>query len=628
LNKKIVSGITLTLLLLSMLTLAFNIELVEAEPGTWTVDDDGPADFSTIQEAINSPLVNTGDTIFVRTGTYYEHVVLSKSVLLIGEDKDSTVIDGSESYHVVRITADYVTITNFTIRNSRHQYADDSAIRIDRHSHNIIKGNVILNSLVSIYLDEAHNNTICDNEIIAPSQWYTIWLKQSHHNIIQKNLITNNSGSGIILWSSNWNTVNGNNVTGIPTLPTANGQGIVLYAGSHSNVVSNNRLVYNKYSGVSLMESEGNVIQDNIMEHNYLGIYSWKSSNIIHRNTVSNNGYGIDLFSSSNNVLTGNNASNNWSGIGLSSSSNNTLTGNTASSNNWSGIWLSVSSNNVLTGNNASNNGYGIQLKYSSSNNIYHNNFVDNGNQVFSYRSVSIWDDGYPSGGNYWGDHVTLDDCSGINQDEPGSDGIVDEPYIIDDYNRDNYPLVEPWSPVISVTIDIDPDTLNLKSKGEWITCYIELPEGYNVSDIDIYSLRLNDTLPVSLLPNPPVPVPTEIGDYDIDGIPDLMVKFNRTLVSELLLSKGIMYGNVTLTIAGEVDGTPFEGTDVIKVLFPGDVDDDGDCDMFDFSLFAVSYATSVDDIVYNWFADFNEDQNIDLFDFSILAQYYGKTAV
>jgi hypothetical protein len=64
-----------------------------------------------------------------------------------------------------------------------------------------------------------------------------------------------------------------------------------------------------------------------------------------------------------------------------------------------------------------------------------------------------------------------------------------------------------------------------------------------------------------------------------------------------------------------------------MQVLFPGDVDDDGDCDMSDFSLFAVSYATSVDDIAYNWFADFNEDQNIDLFDFSILAKYYGKTA-
>jgi parallel beta-helix repeat protein len=352
--------------------LAFNIQPTKSEPTTIIVPDD----YEKIQWAIDN--ASNGDIIFVRTGTYYEHVVLSKSVLLIGEDKDSTVIDGSESYHVVRITADYVTITNFTIRNSRHQYADDSAIRIDRHSHNIIKGNMILNSLVSIYLNNAHNNTICDNEIIAPSQWYTIWLKQSHHNIIQKNLITNNSGSGIILWSSNWNTVNGNNVTGIPTLPTANGQGIVLYAGSHSNVVSNNRLVYNKYSGVSLMESEGNVIQDNIMEHNYLGIYSWKSSNIIHRNTVSNN--------------------------------------------DWYGIILSQSNGSI----------------------IYHNNFLNNrvsGSPAYD----NTWDDGYPSGGNYWSDYTGSDLYGGLYQNETGSDGIGDTPYVIDENNRDHYPLMSPW---------------------------------------------------------------------------------------------------------------------------------------------------------------------------------------
>ena len=71
--------------------------------------------------------------------------------------------------------------------------------------------------------------------------------------------------------------------------------------------------------------------------------------------------------------------------------------------------------------------------------------------QVEGVDTTNVWDDGYPSGGNYWSDHVTVDNYSGINQDEPGSDGIVDEPYIfeyiLDDDNIDNYPLVEPWSP-------------------------------------------------------------------------------------------------------------------------------------------------------------------------------------
>ncbi len=64
-----------------------------------------------------------------------------------------------------------------------------------------------------------------------------------------------------------------------------------------------------------------------------------------------------------------------------------------------------------------------------------------------------------------------------------------------------------------------------------------------------------------------PHPVPTEIGDYDNDTIPDLMVKFNRTLVSEFILSNSITDDHVTLTITGEVAGTPFQGEDTIEVI-------------------------------------------------------------
>jgi len=64
------SGVILTLLLIGMFTLAFNIRRIKAEPKTWIVDDDGPADFHTIQEAINA--ANPGDTIFVKAGIYYD----------------------------------------------------------------------------------------------------------------------------------------------------------------------------------------------------------------------------------------------------------------------------------------------------------------------------------------------------------------------------------------------------------------------------------------------------------------------------------------------------------------------------------------------------------------------------
>lgn len=108
----------------------------------------------------------------------------------------------------------------------------------------------------------------------------------------------------------------------------------------------------------------------------------------------------------------------------------------------------------------------------------------------------------------------------------------------------------------IPVTIDIDPDTLNLASKGKWITCYIGLPEGHDVADIDPSTVLLDGTIQAELKP-------TEIGDYDEDGTADLMVKFSRAGVGASL-SAG---DEVKLTITGELlDGTPFEGSDTIRV--------------------------------------------------------------
>jgi hypothetical protein len=123
---------------------------------------------------------------------------------------------------------------------------------------------------------------------------------------------------------------------------------------------------------------------------------------------------------------------------------------------------------------------------------------------------------------------------------------------------------------LIQATIDIDPDTLNLKSKGRWITCYIELPEGYNVSEIDVSTILLNDTIPAEAHP-------TGIGDEDEDGIPDLMVKFDRASVIDLIKdnidwsspekTEPLTY-KITLTVTGALyDGTLFKGSDVARVL-------------------------------------------------------------
>lgn len=121
------------------------------------------------------------------------------------------------------------------------------------------------------------------------------------------------------------------------------------------------------------------------------------------------------------------------------------------------------------------------------------------------------------------------------------------------------------------VEVDIEPDTLNLASNGKWITAYIEVP-GFNPSEIDVSSIRLNETFTVD------PEAPTTIGDHDSDGVEDLMVKFDRESVLEWLGTQD--YGEdtgksveVALTITGEVMGvepSPFECSDTVKVLLKG----------------------------------------------------------
>ena len=268
--------------------------------------------YATIQEAINAPETLDEHTILIEAGTYYENVIVNKTIVLIGENRSTTIIDGGGIRHVVCLMADNVSISDFTIRNSGSRYADDSGVHLVGHNHNNISGNMFTGTLVSIYLEQSHNNTISDNVIVEKRQWYSIWLRYSHSNIVERNFVTNNSGSGICLWSSNANTVDGNNVTGISTLETANGMGIGLYEGSHSNIVCNNILVDNRYCGVGLLNAEDNTIQGNVMKCNYLGIYSHSSSNIIIENTILNNDWhGICLLQYKESIIYHNNFINN-----------------------------------------------------------------------------------------------------------------------------------------------------------------------------------------------------------------------------------------------------------------------------------------------------------------------------
>lgn len=114
----------------------------------------------------------------------------------------------------------------------------------------------------------------------------------------------------------------------------------------------------------------------------------------------------------------------------------------------------------------------------------------------------------------------------------------------------------------IEATVDFRRDPLNLKSKGKSVTCYIELPWGYNAEDIDASSVSLTK-LNGELLGAPLHAVgPSEIGDHDEDGIQDLAVKFDMQALLPLLPRL-----QARLTVEGYLmDATPFGGIDTVGV--------------------------------------------------------------
>jgi parallel beta-helix repeat protein len=200
-------------------------------------------------------------------------------------------------------------------------------------------------------------------------------------------------------------------------------------------------------------------------------------NNCIHNNIITSNvepayGDGIWLWSN-NNTIYNNIITNKWAGVHIASFNDNTIHGNTISDNEI-GILLNLAEYNVLYGNNIIGNHIGIRLWGSNSNIIYHNNLIDNGKNAYVVRaspplpdgSFDTWDSGYPSGGNYWSDY----ESAGSDDD-----GIGDTPYVIDENNQDNYPLMVPYFSLAQMRV-----------------LYYELLEKYNKLLVDFNILTLS----------------------------------------------------------------------------------------------------------------------------------------
>lgn len=145
-----------------------------------------PEDFTTIQAAINN--ASEGDMIQVQANTYHEHVVISKTVLLVGEDPFTTIIDGNQSLTVVQINASNVEIQGFTIQNSGD--LPYCGIGLWSSSGITISNNIIKKNFYGIELRKCENLTISNN--IMVHNYAAVHVADSNSSHLIRNTVASN----------------------------------------------------------------------------------------------------------------------------------------------------------------------------------------------------------------------------------------------------------------------------------------------------------------------------------------------------------------------------------------------------------------------------------------------------
>lgn len=348
-------------------------------------------------------------------------------------------------------------------------------------SRNLLANNTpSWNNISGIYLSFSSSNLIRNN-LISFNEYEGITLSASIDTRVIENTM---EGNGIVLegeqleyWNTHFidtsNTINGKpvrywrNVTG-GTVPLGAGQVIlanctgvtvrnqnvsngssgIQLGFSPDNVITGNTAFQNRWSGILLHVSNNVTVYDNAISANSYGIEAYRSRhNNIRDNVILDSDTGIYLYYSDNNSITGNAVSNSsYVGILLSGSVGNLFSGNIVCLNDYYGFVLFLSDKNMIAYNNVSwNNDTGILLSASVNNLVHHNDIMNNTLQASDNNATNQWDDGYPSGGNYWSNYTGIDNCSGPNQDIcPDPDHIGDTPYVIDADSQDRYPLMSP----------------------------------------------------------------------------------------------------------------------------------------------------------------------------------------
>jgi len=377
------------LLVVFVAALVLVVESGDVEGKTIIVDDDGEADYKTIQEAVDA--AGDGDTIHVWEGMYKENVEIEISVILVGNGTGNTTLDASGMAYGVKITADEVSMSGFRVTGSGTSEGN-AGIRI-----------------------QSANNHIFDNECCFNNRsGINLW--RGRNNLIENNNCSNNSSSGIILEGYNFNTVTNNNcsnnnygiyldVTNFNTIAwntlEHNSFGIIFNRYSDFNTITNNTIGASGKCGILVSSSLYAIIDNNTMTDNGIIISGkerkyWNTHTIEDTNTLNEKpvlyykdsealslptgGGQLILANCSWTIIREMNYNHGTTGISAGHSSNLTIVENVCTFNSWEGLVLSSCQNVTVRDNNFSRNRKnGIQL-YDTNDSVFYDNVIsDNG---------------------------------------------------------------------------------------------------------------------------------------------------------------------------------------------------------------------------------------------------------
>jgi parallel beta-helix repeat protein len=469
-------------------------------------------------------------------------------------------------------------------------------------------------------------------------------------NSTLRNVISTGNANGISLTLSSGNTVENNTVTDI--FP----QGGIWLVNSPFNTLKNNIILNSTFSFLVLsqrpppdasMQDWDNDIDDSnridgkpiyylVNQHDMTVpedgalVYLINCSNVTVRDiSVSNNFIGIALVNTNSSVVTNVTTQICSYGILLAWSDDNLISNSTMTNGAWQsiGAFLYDGNNNTLSGNIFSNMAYTFQMPGQPpagtglavagvNNRVFHNNFVNNTLHVGIAPGeplVNDWDDGYPSGGNYYSGYTGSDIFNGLYQNETGSDGIGDTPYLIDANNHDDFPLMKPYGIKHDIGVTSVATTKTIVGQGYSL----------NVS-ARIVNYGMNaETFNVTIHANT-----TSVASQTIT-----LGNGTSTTITFSWNTTGFAKGNYSIdaeaeSVPGETDtadNTLLDGW--IFVAMPGDINADGIMDIFDIATVALAFGSTPSDPNWNSIADINNDNIVDIFDIVVVALHFGETS-